>query len=161
MLAALIVVIVESLFPYCCYCWVAVRSRYCDLPWAHTISMCVVRHCIELVWAHKKSQSRLLTQDPSSWTRRGEYVHVQNGRDRPLATKWSRIVAYGVCTFTGVIERYTRKSRNQPRALGPNARAHGTIRLLLLRGTLVCLVLLRGVIVVIVEVLTITTIDRS
>ena len=51
--------------------------------------------CIEIVPAHRSSQSRLPTPLPSSGAWRVNNEDIHNAWDRPHSTTWSRTVAYG------------------------------------------------------------------
>ena len=48
--------------------------------------------CMEIAPAHARSQSRLLTPLPSFLPRRGKHGDTHSARNRPLATKWSRMM---------------------------------------------------------------------
>ena len=48
--------------------------------------------CIEIAPVHARSQSRLLIPHPSFLTRRGKHGDTHSARNRPLATKWSRMM---------------------------------------------------------------------
>ena len=68
----------------------------------------------EIAPAHARSQSRLPTPRASFLTRRGKHGDIHSAWDRPLATKWQRMMICGAQAPDEAIKRYEPQRRFGP-----------------------------------------------